>query len=114
METTECGKSFISLNSTNPEHTLTWPIGLATYRPNSRCDWTIEVPDAEQIDIHFEKFDLEDAVSDECSNDYLKLTDEDVIILCVFCFKSLCNNNNFADKSLQFRRFGVPVHFFGR
>lgn len=79
MEAAECGQTVIHLNSTTPEHSLTWPIASSTYRPNSQCDWIIEVPDTEQIDIHFEKFDLEDADSGgQCSLDYLKLTDDDV------------------------------------
>lgn len=79
MEAAECGQAVIHLNSTTPEHSLTWPIASSTYRPNSQCDWIIEVPDTEQIDIHFEKFDLEDADSGgQCSLDYLKLTDDDV------------------------------------
>ncbi|KAG4066297.1 hypothetical protein HA402_000521 [Bradysia odoriphaga] len=78
MEAAECGKTVIHLNATTPEHTLTWPIGSSNYRPNSQCDWIIEAPDMEQIDIHFEKFDLEDADSGgQCSLDYLKLTDDD-------------------------------------
>lgn len=79
MEAAECGKTFIRLNSTIPEHTVTWPIGSSTYRPNSQCDWIIEVPDSEQVDVHFEKFDLEDGDSSgQCSSDVLKLTDDDV------------------------------------
>lgn len=79
METAACGITVIRLNSTIPEHTLTWPIDSTNYRPNSQCDWIIEAPDMEQIDIHFEKFELEDADSSgQCSLDFLKLTDDDV------------------------------------
>lgn len=75
MEVAECGLTVVRMNETINEHT----IGLIGYRPNMQCDWIIEVPDGEQIDIHFLKFDLEDADSSgQCSFDYLRLTDEDV------------------------------------
>lgn len=79
METVECGINLIRLNSTTPEHTLTWPIAASTYSPDTKCDWTIEVPDMEQVEIHFEKFELEDGDSaNQCTKDVLTLTDEDV------------------------------------
>lgn len=82
MEPTECGIALIELNSTNSERSLSWPTSSSNYRPNSKCDWTIEVPAGEQIDIHFEKFELEDADSEgQCSRDLLRLTDEDVGIV---------------------------------
>lgn len=85
MEEAECGLTVIRLNATNSEYTeLAWPIDSPNYRPNSQCDWVVEVPDMEQIEIHFEKFELEDADSSgKCSRDFLRLTDEDVRILCV-------------------------------
>lgn len=88
METSACGKTMIRLNSTTPEHTLKWPTGSSNYTSNSQCDWIIEVPDMEQVDIHFEKFQLQDAdSSDECSTrDYLRLTDEEVMHLFLECF----------------------------
>ncbi|KAJ6633725.1 Cubilin like, partial [Pseudolycoriella hygida] len=78
MEPVACGKTLIQLNSTNGEHTLKWPIDSSSYQPNSQCDWIIEVADMEHVEIHFEKFELEDADSSgQCSKDVLKLTDED-------------------------------------
>lgn len=79
MEAAVCGNTLIRLNSTHQEQTLTWPSGASNYSPNAQCDWIIEAPDMEQIDIHFVKFDLEDADSSgQCSLDYLRLTDDDV------------------------------------
>ncbi|KAJ6642436.1 Cubilin like [Pseudolycoriella hygida] len=78
MEPVACGKTLIQLNSTNGEHTLKWPIDSLSYQTNSQCDWIIEVADMEHVEIHFEKFELEDADSSgQCSKDVLKLTDED-------------------------------------
>lgn len=91
MQTAECGISIIRLNSTNPEHKLNWPMDSSQYRPNSQCDWIIEAPDMEQVDIHFEKFELEDADSSgQCSMDILKLTDEDVRNLSLYALWSQC------------------------
>lgn len=69
----------IHLNATTPEHTFTWPVGLPSYRPNSQCDWVIAAPEQEQVNIHFERFELEDADSSgQCTSDFLRLTDDDV------------------------------------
>lgn len=82
MEPAECGITFIRLNSTFPEHTFSWPMSSSNYGPNTKCDWTIEVPDTEQVDIHFEKFDLQAADSGgKCSFDYLQVTDADVSVV---------------------------------
>lgn len=47
---------------------------ISKYPPNTRCLWIIEAPERQNVEIIFNKFDIED--SDNCKNDSLRIEDD--------------------------------------
>ncbi|XP_076628821.1 cubilin [Colletes latitarsis] len=71
---------------TAPTGTISLPTHTSTYRENMECDWRIQMPHGERIQITWSKFELEDSTS--CEFDYVKIFDgptSDSPLLGRFC-----------------------------
>ncbi|KZC14141.1 Cubilin [Dufourea novaeangliae] len=71
---------------TAPSGTISTPIDMSTYHQNMECDWRIQLPAGERVQITWSKFELED--SNSCQFDFVEIYDgpsSDSQILGRFC-----------------------------
>lgn len=73
-----CGPLEWFLNDTTPSIEISAPMDGNHYMADMNCLWTISVDDEKWIDVKFEQFDLEGDPKNECTADYLEITDDEV------------------------------------
>lgn len=73
-----CGVQDLKLNETRRSVEIVSPMIGDHYMADLNCLWTITVDEEDIIDVRFDRFDLEGDLQNQCTADYLEITDEEV------------------------------------
>lgn len=79
MTPAPCGADVYHLNSSALKSvTIEAPMADDQYIKNANCLWKFSVGDEDLIEIHFDRFDLEEDRNNECTNDFLEISEGSV------------------------------------